>query len=207
MSPRNTQFSKEEIVAAAFELAREQGWEGFSVQAVAKAINASTMPIYSHFANIRELEDAVCRKALELLKKSLLVDRTGDVWIDQAISYVRFAMEEKYLYRCMWDGKNVELNRQMGKELVDFISATLVDYPLFAGLDELEVRMIRVSRMMFAQKLAQWLNYDSDYLDSKGIFDMEDFIRRTSKALYDGFRMQFQPRRVRDDSGETQPDI
>ncbi|RNC66640.1 MAG: TetR/AcrR family transcriptional regulator [Desulfuromonadales bacterium] len=191
MSPRNTQFGKEEIINAAFALVREQGWEGFSVQAVAKAINASTMPIYSHFANVRELEDAVCRKALELLKKSLLVDRTGDVWIDQAVSYVRFAMEEKHLYRSMWDGRNVELNREMGKELVDFISGTLVDYPLFAGLGREELTMIRLSRMMFAQKLAHWLNSDSNYLESKGIFDMEDFIRRTSKALYDGFRMQF----------------
>jgi len=191
MSPRNMQFGREEIIDAAFDLVREKGWAGFSVQAVGKAINCSTMPIYSQFANVRELEDAVCLKAMVLLKERLMEKKTGDKWIDQAISYIRFAMEEKHLHRCLWDARNVELNRKLGKELVDFISEELTDYPLFVGLDELEVKMIRLSRMMFAQKLAAWLNCDSNYLSDKGINDLEDFIKRTSKALYDGFRLQF----------------
>lgn len=196
MSPRNIQYSKEEIINAAFALVREQGWDGFSVQAVAKAINSSTMPIYSQFSNVRELEDAVCRKALELLKERMLEDLSGDRWIDQAILFVRFAMEEKYLFRCMWDGRNVELDRDMGKNLRDFISGTLVDYPLFAGLNEQELKMIRLSRMMFAQKLAAWMNNDSNYLKDQGL-DMEDFIRRASKALYEGFRLQFNGTRTK----------
>jgi AcrR family transcriptional regulator len=191
MSPRNMQFGREDIVDAAFDLVREKGWDGFSVQAVGKAINCSTMPIYSQFGNARELEDAVCRKAMELLKLRLMVESTGDKWIDQAISYVKFAMEEKYLYRSLWDGRNIELTRELGKDLNEFISSTLADYPLFAGLSDIELKMIRLSRMMFAQKLAHWLNSDSNYLADKGIPDLEDFIRRASKALYDGFRLQF----------------
>lgn len=192
MSPRNSQFSKEEIVSAAFQLVREFGWNGFSVQAVAKSIGSSTMPIYSQFANVRELEDAVCLQAMELLKERMLVERTGDRWIDQGISYIRFAQEEKFLFRAFWDGRNVELSQKMGKNLNEFIAATLVDYPLFAGLDELELKMIRLTRMMFAQKLAYWLNVNSNYLREKGITDTDDYIRRTSRAIYDGFRLQFQ---------------
>jgi AcrR family transcriptional regulator len=191
MTPRSTQFSREEIIEAAFQLVRQQGWSGFSVQAVAKEIGGSTMPIYSQFQNVRELEDAVCLKAMELLKERMLEERTGDIWIDQAISYVRFAQEEKYLFRCMWDGRNVDLCKEMGKDLNEFISGTLADYPLFAGLDGLELKMIRLSRMMFAQKLAYWLNANSNYLKEKGIPDTDDYIRRASMAIYDGFRLQF----------------
>ena len=191
MSPRNAQFSKEEIIDASFQLVREHGWEGFSVQAVAKAIGGSTMPVYSQFGNVRELEDAVCHKALKLLKECMLEERTGDKWIDQAISYIRFAEEEKFLFRCMWDGRNVELCKEMGKELNEFISGTLIDYPLFVGLDDIEVKMIRLTRMMFAQKLAYWLNANSNYLKEKGIPDKDDYIRRASRAIYDGFRLQF----------------
>jgi AcrR family transcriptional regulator len=194
MSPRNTQFSSEEIIDAAFKLVREQGWAGFSVQAVGKAINSSTMPIYSQFANVRELEDAVCLKAMELLKERMLVERTGDRWIDQGISYIRFAQEEKFLFRTLWDGRNVELSQKMGKDLNEFIAATLTDYPLFSGLDDLELKMIRLTRMMFAQKLAYWLNVNSNYLKEKGIPNTDDYIRRTSKAIYDGFRLQFRDR-------------
>lgn len=191
MSPRNSQYSKEEIINAAFQLVREQGWAGFSVQAVAKIIGSSTMPVYSQFANVRELEDAVCIKAMELLKQRMLEERTGDRWIDQGINYVRFAEEERFLFRCLWDGRNIELCKEMGQELNQFISGTLVDYPLFTGLDALELKMIRLSRMMFAQKLAYWLNANSKYLTEKGIADTDDYIRRASKAIYDGFRLQF----------------
>jgi AcrR family transcriptional regulator len=191
MSPRNTQFSREEIIEAAVKLVREQGWAGFSVQAVAKSIGGSTMPIYSHFANVRELEDAVSLKAMELLRERMLVERTGDRWIDQGVNYVRFAMEEKFLFRTLWDGRNVELSQSMGKDLNEFIAGTLVDYPLFAGLADMELRMIRTTRMMFAQKLAYWLNVNSNYLKEKGISDIDDYIRRASKAIYDGFRLQF----------------
>ena len=191
MSPRNMQFGRDEIIEAAFKLVRENGWNGFSVTAVAKAIKSSTMPIYSQFANVRELEDAVCLKAMVLLKECMLIDRTGDRWIDQAISYVRFAEEEKFLFRCMWDGRNVELCKEMGSDLNAFIAATLADYPLFKGLEELELNMIRMSRMMFAQRVAYWLNTNSNYFVEKGIPDTDDYIRRASKAIYDGFRLQF----------------
>jgi AcrR family transcriptional regulator len=185
------QFSREEIIDAAFEIVRKNGWTGFSVTAVAKAIKSSTMPIYSQFANVRELEDAVCLKAMELLKVCMLEERTGDRWIDQGITYVRFAEAEKFLFRCLWDGRNVELCKVMGKDLNEFIAATLVDYPLFKGLNELELNMIRLTRMMFAQKLAYWLNANSNYLTEKGIPDTDDYIRRATMAIYDGFRLQF----------------
>ena len=192
MSPRNTQFGKEEIAVAAFALVRAQGWQGFSVQAVAKAIGASTMPIYSHFANIRELEDVAVRKALELLKERMLEVRTGDRWIDHALNWVKFAKEEVHLHRIIWDGRNVELCVEIGEDISGFIAEDLAGYPLFEDLSGEELKMIVLSRRFFIQKLANWLNKDPDYLRRKGV-EEEDFIRRTSKALYDGFRLQFAP--------------
>lgn len=192
MSPRSIQFDRETIIAAAVNMVRHSGWDGFSVTSVAKALNSSTMPLYSQFANVRDLEDAVCRNALELLKERMLTVHTGDVWIDQGISYIRFAEDERFLFRCLWDGRNVDLCKEMGKELNEFIAGKLIDYPLFAGIDKEAVKMIRVTRMMFAQKLAYWLNINSDYLKERGIMDCEDYIRRASRAIYDGFLLQFQ---------------
>jgi AcrR family transcriptional regulator len=190
MSPRNTIFSREEIVDAAFDLVRKQGWQGFSVQAVAKAIGGSTMPIYSHFANARNLEDEVAWRALSLLKERMLEVRTGDKWIDHAINWVRFAQEEKHLHRALWDGRNLAHDLKCGEEINRFITEELSDYPLFQGLGELELRMIVLSRRAFVQRLAGWLNSDPEYLSRHGI-ETEAFIRRTSKAIYDGFLMQF----------------
>ncbi|NJD90109.1 MAG: TetR/AcrR family transcriptional regulator [Geobacter sp.] len=190
MSPRNSQFSREEIIEAAFQLVRAEGWAGFSVNAVAKSIGSSTMPLYSQFANVRELEDEVCIRAMALLKSRLLERPNNDLWIDQAISYVNFAIEEKFLFRILGDGRNIELQNKLGMGLVHYIDDTLAGYPLFAELNEMEFKMIRLSRMMFAQRLAFWLNRDENFLKDKGM-ELEDFIRRTSKAIYDGFKLQF----------------
>ena len=190
MSPRNSQFSKDDLVDAAFALVREHGWQGFSVQTVAKAIGSSTMPIYSHFGNLRELEDAVVWKAFELLKERLLAVWTGDKWIDHAISWVRFAEEERHLHNVLWDGRNPEINIKCGEEMNNFITEELADYELFAGLSKMEVGMITLARRLFIQRLASWLNRDPEFLKKRGM-DTEEFIRRTSKALYDGFRLQF----------------
>lgn len=190
MSPKNIRFSPDDIIDAAFGLVRAHGWSGFSVQAVGKAINASTMPIYSRFANVRELEDAVCLRALELLKQRMLLTRTGDLWQDLALNYVKFAVEESHLYRCLWDGRNIELMRGMGKELNQFVSNTLSDYPLFAGLSPKQCCMIRYARSFFVQRLADWMNKDSNYLEEKGL-DADSFIMMTSKALFDGYLQQF----------------
>lgn len=190
MSPRNSQFSRDDIVESAFELVREHGWQGFSVQAVAKAIGSSTMPIYSQFQNLRELEDAVVWKALELLKERLLVVRTGDKWIDHAISWVSFAEEERHLHSILWDGRNPELDISCGDSMQAFISEELAGYQLFDGLGREEILMITLARRLFVQRLATWLNKDPEFLKKKGM-DAENFIRRTSKALYEGFRLQF----------------
>ena len=192
MTPRTNQFSREDIVDAAFALVREHGWGGFSVQAIARAINGSTMPIYSHFANVRDLEDAICLKALEVLKGWMLEVRTGDVWIDHAINWVKFAEEERQLHQILWDGRNVDLCMKCGEDINNFVATKLAGYALFADLSSELVAEIRISRLLFAQKLAFWLNKDPNYLISKGITcGTEEYIRRASMAIYEGFRMQF----------------
>lgn len=190
MSPRNTQYSREEIIDAAFELARLQGWAGFSVPSVAKVIQSSTMPIYSKFANVRELEDAVVEKAFELLKERMLERVTGDVWIDQGITFLKFAVEEKHLYRCMWDGRNPELNRRLGIDLWVFIDRQLIGYPPFEGLDPYQYKMVRMSRSMLAQGLATALNMKRKIMEEFGM-TMEEYIRDSSFAILEGFKAQF----------------
>ena len=78
MAARKAQFTREEILETAFEMVRKDGWDGLSVPMLAKRIKSSTMPIYSHFKNVRELEDAVFLKALDFLTNSQTLERSGD---------------------------------------------------------------------------------------------------------------------------------
>lgn len=190
MAARKAQFTREEIVETAFEMVRENGWSGLSVPAVAKAINSSTMPIYSHFKNVSELEDAVYLKALELLGTCMSIEETGDKWLDHGIGYLRFAAKEAHLFRCLFDGRNPELQHASLKKWNQLMIEQLTDYPLFTGLDEEQVSVIRYARFMLIYGMASGIN--SGWHSKKTEEEQIKFLRKTTKALYDGLKAQFE---------------
>lgn len=190
MAARKARFSRDEILETAFEMVREGGWDGLSVPMLAKKINSSTMPIYSHFKNVKELEDAVYLKALDLLGECMSVEETGDKWLDHGIGYLRFASEEVYLFRCLFDGRNPELQRASLQEWNQLMVAQLTDYPLFEGLTEEQVRIIRYSRFMLIYGMASGVN--SGWHSIKTEEEQVRFLRKATKALYVGLKAQFE---------------
>ena len=49
--PPKPKFTKEDIVEAAFNIVREQGWEALTQRSIAQKLNASIGPIYSSLSN------------------------------------------------------------------------------------------------------------------------------------------------------------
>ncbi|MDH4024537.1 MAG: TetR/AcrR family transcriptional regulator [Desulfuromonadales bacterium] len=190
MAARKAQFNSEEIVETAFQMVRKNGWKGLSVPAVAKTINCSTMPIYSHFKNVRELEDAVYIKALSYLTEYMEKERTGDQWLDHAIGYIHFAAEENQLFRCLFDGRNPELQTKSLRIWAKGLGDQLIDYPLFEGLSEEQIHIIRSSRFMLIHGYASGMN--NGWFTLKSDEELEQYLEMTSKALYDGLRMKFE---------------
>ncbi len=95
-------YSYDQIVDAAFELVREQGWSGVSTRAIAKKMGSSTMPIYSHVRSVEELEKEVRQKARELLQEFQQRPYTEHVLLNLAFGYVVFARDEKKLFRFLY---------------------------------------------------------------------------------------------------------
>jgi AcrR family transcriptional regulator len=190
MAARKARFSRDEIVDTAFEMVREGGWDGLSVPTLAKNINSSTMPIYSHFKNVSELQDAVYLKAMDFLTNYMSIERTGDKWLDQAVGYARFAAEEKHLFRCLFDGRNPDLQLTNIKKWAKLNRDQLTDYPLFDGLSEEQISTIRYSRFMLVHGYASGIV--NGWHGIKEDAELEHFLRKTSKALYDGLKAQFE---------------
>lgn len=53
--PTKIKITKEMILDAAFEIAKEEGIEGVSNRTIAKRLNSSIRPIYYQFENSKEL--------------------------------------------------------------------------------------------------------------------------------------------------------
>lgn len=190
MKGRKVKFSRDEIVATAFKMVQKNGWKGLSVPALAKKINSSTMPIYSHFKNIDELKDVVYLKALDFLMDYTTTERTGDKWIDHAVGYARFAAEEAHLHRCLFDWRNPGLQKRSLKKWSELLGGELADYPLFEGLSDKQISLIRYSRFLLVHGYASGINNVWDeQLEDK---DLERFIAVTSKALCEDLKAEFE---------------
>jgi len=95
-------FTREDIVEAAFQVVRKQGRKKLSARAIAKELNSSTMPIYSTINSMQELQQEVGQKFTELLLQYCLTPWTGNFLVDMSFGYVRFAKDEKELFRIMF---------------------------------------------------------------------------------------------------------
>ena len=185
--PRKVQFTAEEIVDAAWELVRENGWEGLSVKAVAKKIGSSTMPVYSYFENLESLKDAVTMKGWETLMAYEKKTYTGDVWVDQSMGYIRFAMEQRHLFYAMFDGRNVELQSKMLWKHWQSLVESLEDYQDLKDLEAEQRFLIRYSRAMMTHGVATAvLDKRGKLLQAEGV--IENLISAASKAILEGFK-------------------
>lgn len=95
-------FSREQVIAVALESIRDQGFMTFSARTVAKALGSSTMPIYSLFGSLDELEQAIWEAANELLVSYQSRRYTGESLLDVAVGYIAFAREERNLFRYLF---------------------------------------------------------------------------------------------------------
>jgi AcrR family transcriptional regulator len=185
--PRKTQFTAEQVVTAAFELVREKGLSGFSAPAVAEKMGASTMPIYSHFKNMQALEDEVVKKVWKLVKRYQAREYTGDVWIDQAIGYIRFAREENNLFKCILDGRNQELKLSMNRRQWENLTKALDGYNGFKELDDEKVLRVRYARVMLSHGIATAAKIGLNKIFFENDSLLARFLADASKAILQGY--------------------
>ena len=96
--------SRERIVDAAFEIARDEGAERISARAVAKKLGCSTQPVLYHFATIEDLKSAVYEKADAFHTAYILQGREGCAasMLEIGLSYIRFGALEPNLFRFLF---------------------------------------------------------------------------------------------------------
>ena len=102
--PAKIKVTKEMILQAAFDIARETGAENINARTVSEKLNCSTQPVMYHFATIEELKRAVYAKADGYHSEYLMnikSPRKG-VMLGIGLNYIRFAIEEPHLFRFLF---------------------------------------------------------------------------------------------------------
>lgn len=97
--PAKAKVTKEMIVDAAFEVARDAGAENINARTVSNKLNCSTQPVMYHFVTIEELKRAAYEKADAFHTEYLMNVRNEDILLEIGLNYIRFAIEEPNLFR------------------------------------------------------------------------------------------------------------
>ena len=100
MGPK-TKFTREQIIDAAFEIARTEGIESITMRKIAEKMGSSVAPIYVNFKNVDELNEALIEKIISISRQLLMEENTGNPFYDIGNASLRFAMEYSVIFRDM----------------------------------------------------------------------------------------------------------
>ncbi len=101
--PPKAKFTKEQIILAALEITRRSGIRAVTAREVGMQLNVSTRPIFTYFSSIDELKNAVLQKAKEIYRSRILLGLQDSApFLCVSKEYLRFAVEEKHLYKLIF---------------------------------------------------------------------------------------------------------
>lgn len=123
MAPK-TKFTKEQIIDAAFEIARIEGLDSITTRKVAEVLGSSVAPIYVNFKDIDELIKEVVKKVADISKQYLIEIDSGNPFHDIGVASIRFAKEYSVLFRDLVMKPNEHMQNydvDMGDDLVNMM--------------------------------------------------------------------------------------
>ena len=129
--PPKTRITKEMIINAAIEVAKESGYENINARTVSEQLHCSTQPVMYHFSTIDAMKRVVYAKVDHLHSTYLMtILPKQDPILGIGLNYIRFAVEEPQLFRFLFQSGYTEEHSLM--EMID--SEELV--PILAAMKE-----------------------------------------------------------------------
>lgn len=122
--PPKVKVLKNDIINAAIAIVRKEGEAALNARNIASALKCSTQPVFSNFATMEELRNAVIEAADELCKEYMKreVERAlYPPYKANGMAYIRFAKEEKELFKLLYmrdrSAENIPQETDMGIQM------------------------------------------------------------------------------------------
>lgn len=151
--PPKKKFSRDQIIDAAFEIARLEGIDRITIRKVAEQLKSSIAPIYVNFTDVNELIQEVVYKTFAIGKKLLDEQRSGNPFQNIGLAGIRFATQYPVLFRDIVLKPNPYMQRcdqELGLVLVEQMKAD----PMLKGFTEKELLLIMLKMKIFQTGLS-----------------------------------------------------
>ena len=182
--PPKCKYSKEEIINAALEITRKDGYSAVTARAVGAKLNSSPKVIFSWFKNMEELQVEILKSAKSLYEQSIssaMSNGSHPPYKASGMAYIQFAKEEKELFKLLFmrdrsSEENID-NRDDIKSIIEVICKN-------TGLDENTAFLFHMELWLFVHGIATMIA--TSYLD----WDI-DFISKAMTDAYMGLKDYF----------------
>jgi len=184
--PPKPKFTKEDIVEAAFNIVREQGWEALTQRSIAQKLNASIGPIYSSLKSMTNLEEAVIEKAYALLLHYMLNSRGEKGLTFPSLGYVLFAKNEKKLFKCFFNEKHTETHKKHTQRLWQTTREAVKNHLDYSKLSDHQKEGFNKNMVIFCYGLAILINIS--FYDEFTDEEISALISNAKRMFVDGFK-------------------
>jgi AcrR family transcriptional regulator len=168
--PAIAKVTKEMIINAAFEIAKEMGAENINARTVSQKLGCSTQPVLYHFKTIEQVRIAAHKKASEF-HINYVTNLSGKYerpMLEVGMRHIQLAIEEKNLFRFLFHS-----NYNTGVSLSDWLTGENFDslFPILikqAKVDEQQAYIIFSQIFLITHGIASLLAnntmvYDETY--------------------------------------------
>ena len=178
--PAIAKVTKEMIIEAAFEVAKELGAENITARTVSQKLGCSTQPVLYHFKTIEDVRIAAHKKASEF-HIDYVTNLSGKYerpMLEVGMRYIQFAVEEKNLFRFLYHS-----NYYTGVSLSDWLTGKIFDslFPILrrqANVDERQAYSIFSQIVLVTHGIASLL------ANNAMVYDEAYCIRTLSNAYF-----------------------
>lgn len=178
--PPKAKITKEMITETAFQIARTEGADKITARRISESLKCSTQPVLYHFATVEEIKAAVYQKADEY-HTQWLMDMEHDYedpMLCIGMNYIRFAVEEKNLFRLLFQS-----NEFSGAGLQDLVQSDELE-PIMQILAQEADVTIDGAKEIFSTLFVFTHGYASLFANNEMAYDEELLITSLTKLLF-----------------------
>lgn len=163
--PPKTKFNKDNVIEAAFEIAKENGFSAITARSVAKRLGSSVAPIYVNFETIENLIEAVVQHVFAVSNELMAKQVGSNIFENIGKASIEFAREYPVLFRelIMQQNKYMESYETLEKTLLEAMAEDEVmrDWTMDEQkrlLFKMRVFQTGLSAMVANDHVPSWLN-------------------------------------------------
>lgn len=123
--PPKIQFSKADLLHAAFSLTKTRGMDALNARSIARELGCSTQPIFRAFRSMEEIRSEMVRMAMDVYVNyiSQSVHLSSLPYLGTGLAYILFAQEEPQLFRMLFmcDRSTAGEQKQFPDRTIDFV--------------------------------------------------------------------------------------